>query len=57
MYEIDWSDMKNQNQYIDPKELARLESPSGEKCPVCKKEMVTGEYEAFGTCYSCQDEY
>ncbi len=52
MSEIDWSKIETASD-ISEKELARLNSPSGNKCPGCNKETTTGEDEAFGACYDC----
>lgn len=40
----------------DSQELDNIESPSGQKCPVCTKEMNIGEAEIVGICLRCYEE-
>lgn len=48
---VDWSNIE-EHARISDEDLARLESPSGKKCP-CGKETNVGEDEAWGACYLC----
>jgi len=50
---VDWSNIEEQASVSD-KEMARLKSPSGKKCP-CGRETDVGEDEAWGVCYRCYD--
>ncbi|KKN98815.1 hypothetical protein LCGC14_0140560 [marine sediment metagenome] len=55
MDKTDWSDL-NKIADISDEESKRLNSPSGRKCPVCTKEMTTGDNEAAGICSRCYEE-
>lgn len=51
--DIDWSNIKEEAD-VNPEELARLDSPSGDKCS-CGKDMTVGESEAFDACVDCYE--
>lgn len=51
MDEIDWLKVDLEAK-VRSEELARLDSPSGKRCP-CGKETTVWEDEAWGVCYQC----
>ena len=53
MSETDWSNLDEMLK-VSPEEIARLEAPSGKRCP-CGRDTTVGEDENFGVCYRCFD--